>query len=285
MRLLTNEWCAVIASWNHVYSLRWNRIVCVLECIVNQDLICTLPWLSLHIVHEATSEQVDLTSIRDASMSVTTLNAFYGLEFKILPIGPIGTRRQHGNFIVTLMILSTNQVAIIVNGANGRVLTRCRRPTFTTDSLYLRIERLSLLHSLYISLQATSQALSELIPWDVIWRRGLELLWFIEIIFLVCLQDFDCWLLSFGSGGAPNLFKSIVKLILKNHLRSVDFLSWRAQVAVVAVQRVVWIPIGLFWMESISSEVPVACPTRITSITDNGLSGINFTCVIKANAH
>ena len=189
-RLLTYEGSAVIAPWNHVYSLRHNWIVCILECIVYQDLICALPGLSLHIVHVTAAKDNNLVSICDAWVPVTSLYAFHGVELEILPLGLVLTRHQPGNFVVALMILATNQIAIIVHCTNSRIFTRRRRPPFAVYELYFSVERLSLLHSLYVGLQATSEAFRQLIPRDVIRWRRLELLRFVHIVKLIWLHYF-----------------------------------------------------------------------------------------------
>lgn len=130
----------MITPWNNINSLRTNWIVCILERIVYQDLICALPRLSLHIVHVTAAKDDNLVSICDACVPVTSLHAFYGVELDILPLGPVLTRREPGNFTVALMILAANQIAIIVHCTNCRVLTRRWRPPFAAYNLYFSVE-------------------------------------------------------------------------------------------------------------------------------------------------
>ena len=195
----------MIAPRNHINSLSWNRIVCVLDSIVYQDLICAFSRLSLHVVHEATAEEDNLASIGDTCVPVASLNAFDWAEVEILPDWPVGARCQFGNFIITLMILSTNQVAIIIYAAESWVLTRCWSPSFVINNCYLSIERLPFLHPLHICLQATSKALCKLVTRDIVRWCGFELLWFIAVVTVVRWDNLDIWLLSFCSGGAPYL--------------------------------------------------------------------------------
>jgi hypothetical protein len=62
----------------------------------------------LHIIHETASKENDFVAIRDAGVPVTALNAFDGVEIDVLPGRLVRTCLQNSNFIVALVILSTN---------------------------------------------------------------------------------------------------------------------------------------------------------------------------------
>ena len=74
-----------------------------------------------------------------------------------------------------------------------------------------------------------------------------------------------------------------MKLIFENHLCCVHFHVWRAQGAVVTMQREVRIPIGFFRVELVSAEVAIACAARVATSTDNGHRSIHVTGIVEAS--
>ena len=155
-KTLTHKSCTMVTAWNNVDTFCWDCIICVKNSVIHQNLIGTFSRFSLHIIHEASTENDNFWSPCHTCMPIPALDCIIGIELEILPMWPVGACSQSCNLSITLMILSANQIAIIVNAAKCRIFTRCRYPTLALNWDDFCKKWLSFLHSLHICLQTTS---------------------------------------------------------------------------------------------------------------------------------
>ena len=71
----------MISSRHNVYSFGRNGAVGVVDCVVNEHLVSTLPRLPLHIVHKAAPKDYDFGVVGHASVPVAALDDVGGAEF------------------------------------------------------------------------------------------------------------------------------------------------------------------------------------------------------------
>ena len=154
-----------------------------MHSVVHQDLICAFTGLSLHTVHETTSENDDLLAEDYAGVAVSSDDAVIGAVVYLLPVGFVGAGGESGDLVVAFVVLATDEVAIVIDAFECGVFSRCWDPPLRINHNYLRIKRLPLLHPLHISLQPTRQTLSQLIPRNIIRWLCLKLLRPINILF------------------------------------------------------------------------------------------------------
>ena len=193
---LTIESCAVISSRDYVDSFGWYGVVSVVDRVVDQHLVSALSGLSLHVVHVTPAEYYHFGVVGHAAVSVSTLDAVCRAEIQILPVRSVGARHKTRNFVIAFMILTTDQVAVIIYTAQSWVLPGSWNPALCANRTDLCVEWLSLLHSLDVGLETTSQALCEFVSRDIVWRCRFELLRLIVIVSILWFQNLNIRLLS-----------------------------------------------------------------------------------------
>lgn len=188
----------MIPPGNNIDSLGRDRIVSVMKCVVNEHLIGTLPRFSLHIVHKAAAEYYDFGVIGDAGVPVPALDAVGRAEFQVLPVRPVRARHQFCYLGVAFVVLSADQVAVVVDAAEGGVFSGCWYPALAGNRTDIGVEGLTLLHALDVGLKTASQTLCELVPRYIVRWLRLELLRSVMIVALRRLQNLDVGLLPAG---------------------------------------------------------------------------------------
>lgn len=118
----------MVSPRHHVDSFLHDWIVGVVHRVVYQNLVGALSRLPLHTVHEATAEDDDLVTEDHARVPVSANHAVDGVVFEVLPVGLVLARHQSGDLIVALVVLTSDQIAIIVHAAKCGVLARCWDP-------------------------------------------------------------------------------------------------------------------------------------------------------------
>ena len=82
-------------------------VICVVHRIVNEHLVRAFPRFSLHAIHEAPSEDDDLVAEDAAAVTVPAGDAVDGAVVNVLPVRPVRSGHEPGDFIVTFVVLST----------------------------------------------------------------------------------------------------------------------------------------------------------------------------------
>lgn len=75
----------MILPWQDVDTLRLQNAVTALDRIVNQDLVCALPDLSLAIKLKATSKGVDLVVVAARSVTAAALYLIHAMIVEVFP--------------------------------------------------------------------------------------------------------------------------------------------------------------------------------------------------------
>ena len=134
-------------------------------------------------------------------------------------VGPLGLavagEPELGDLLVALMVEASGQVHSAVAVSQSRVLSRRWDPVLVGHDGQLRVEGLSLLHSLDVGLQTSGQLLGELVSWDVVTGVGNEELWCVIIVIANCLHDLEVRLLPGPvKFSVVNLGQSIFELLV-----------------------------------------------------------------------
>ena len=107
-KLLTHYRRAMITPRHDINSLCQYWIIRIMHSVVHQDLICAFTGLSLHTVHETTSENDDLLAEDYAGVAVSSDDAVIGAVVYLLPVGFVCACHESCDLVVTYVILTTN---------------------------------------------------------------------------------------------------------------------------------------------------------------------------------
>ena len=67
-------------------------------------------------------------------------DSIVGTEVEVLPIGPVLSHHKPRNLVVALVVLATDQIAIVVYTTESGIFSRCRDPSLWIDSSDLGVE-------------------------------------------------------------------------------------------------------------------------------------------------
>jgi len=140
-----------------------------------EDLVCAFTHLSFRVEHETATENVHLALIQNSWVALTTLNLLKRWVGSALPDDLVTENLGFHNFLDSVRTHATDHESFEIVGSKRGAFTRHGGPSF---ALLLRTNfntnTFTLLHALHISLNTTSQLLSQFIPWNILSRVGSE---------------------------------------------------------------------------------------------------------------
>ena len=179
----------MIFSWQNIDALGFQYVVSLFNGVVNRNLICAFTDLSFSVEHEAAAECVDFIIEGARGVRLSTLDALLRIVVNVFPLWFVvfdvirfeTSNSDLSNFFVCIVIETTKKISSMVDSGKWCTFSWSWLPIINWHFDDGYIETFSLLHSLDVSLETSSQFFNEFVSRDVIGRLSNEKFWAIII--------------------------------------------------------------------------------------------------------